>query len=119
MQRRIGSTGHCGNAFEALPGFGPRPIWGLDGPRARRSWRRRVPRAIFPPEPRHEGNGVRGRGGVAVAMIGLAACTGPADLVLVNGRIWTGTGDTASAIAVRAGRVVAVGTADDVERWAG
>ena len=62
---------------------------------------------------------MNGRVGVAVAMIGLAACNGPADLVLVNGRIWTGTGDTASAIAVRAGRVVAVGTTDDVERWAG
>jgi hypothetical protein len=52
-------------------------------------------------------------------MIGLAACGGSADMILVDGRVWTGTGDTASAIAVRDGRVVAVGDADDVARWAG
>jgi predicted amidohydrolase YtcJ len=52
-------------------------------------------------------------------MIGLGACGGSADLVLVDGEIWTGTGLTATAVAVRDGRIVAVGGAADVERWAG
>jgi hypothetical protein len=52
-------------------------------------------------------------------MIGLAACGESADVVLMDGRIWTGTGDSASAIAVRDGRVVAVGSPDDVAPWAG
>src|SRR3972149_7685888 len=52
-------------------------------------------------------------------MMGLAACGGPADLVLVDGRLWTGTGVEASAIAVRDGRVVAVGGAEDVEPLVG
>jgi len=46
-------------------------------------------------------------------------CAGSADLLLVDGRIWTGTGAVVSAVAVRDGRVVAAGANEEVERWAG
>jgi len=62
---------------------------------------------------------VRGRGALGVAIMGLAACAEPADLVLEDGRIWTGAGVEASAIAVRDGRVVAVGGAEDMEPLVG
>ena len=61
---------------------------------------------------------VSGRAVVGGAIMGLAACGGSADLLLMDGRIWTGTGVEASAMAVRGGRVVAVGTTADLERWA-
>jgi hypothetical protein len=59
---------------------------------------------------------------VAMAMIGALAsggCTSGADLVLVGGHVWTGSGDEASAVAVRDARVVGVGTDADIERLAG
>jgi predicted amidohydrolase YtcJ len=62
---------------------------------------------------------MRGRVVAGVAIMGLTGCGGSADLLLVDGRIWTGTGVEASALAVRDGRIVAVGDAEDVERWAG
>ena len=59
-----------------------------------------------------------GRVVVGAAIMGLA-CGGSADLLLVEGRIWTGTGVEASALAMQDGRVAAVGTTAEVERWAG
>jgi predicted amidohydrolase YtcJ len=46
---------------------------------------------------------------------------GPADLILKVGRIWTGDGNQpwAEALAARGGVLVAVGTADTVERYRG
>jgi predicted amidohydrolase YtcJ len=57
-------------------------------------------------------------GGLAVM-----ACTPPArlgaDLVLTNARIWTGdrSNGEAAALAVIGDRIVAVGSADEIERW--
>ena len=39
-----------------------------------------------------------------------------ADLVLLNGRIWTGTGQTVSALATSGGRVLATGTDDSIRQ---
>jgi predicted amidohydrolase YtcJ len=46
---------------------------------------------------------------------------GPADLVLVPGRIWTGdpTNPWAEALAARGGAIVAVGSRDEAMRWKG
>jgi predicted amidohydrolase YtcJ len=42
-----------------------------------------------------------------------------ADLILTNGKIWTGTGAQAEAVACAGGRIVAVGAAADVAKWRG
>jgi len=49
----------------------------------------------------------------------LAGCGGSADVILTGGRVWTGTGTDASAVAVRDGRIVAVGDDPTIERLAG
>jgi predicted amidohydrolase YtcJ len=54
-----------------------------------------------------------------VAMVAGVACAEPADVVLVGGAVWTGTGTRATAVAVRDGRVAAVGEDAAVERLAG
>jgi hypothetical protein len=50
-----------------------------------------------------------------------APAAGPPELVLVGGRIWTGEllAPAASALAVRGGRIVAVGGDDEIRRLAG
>ena len=64
----------------------------------------------------------------ALAMLAFAACgsgidgpTQPADLVLLNGKIITvdAADRIAQAVAVRDGRIVAVGTDQEVERFVG
>ncbi|HUG39387.1 MAG TPA: amidohydrolase [Longimicrobiales bacterium] len=47
--------------------------------------------------------------------------TPPADLVLTGGRVWTGDEDRpwAEAVAVRGDRILAVGTAAEIDRYAG
>ncbi|MDH4351417.1 MAG: amidohydrolase [Gemmatimonadota bacterium] len=52
-------------------------------------------------------------------MMSSAACSRAADVVLANGVIWTGTGAVASAIAVKAGRIVALGAGPAVDQWVG
>jgi predicted amidohydrolase YtcJ len=51
----------------------------------------------------------------------LASCAKQADLVITNAAVWTG--DTrqprAEAVAVRGGKIAAVGTAQEIERWIG
>jgi predicted amidohydrolase YtcJ len=51
----------------------------------------------------------------------LASCAKQADLVITNAAVWTG--DTrqprAEAVAVRGGKIAAVGTAREIERWIG
>jgi predicted amidohydrolase YtcJ len=51
----------------------------------------------------------------------LASCAKQADLVITNAVVWTG--DTrqprAEAVAVRGGKIAAVGTAREIERWIG
>lgn len=42
-----------------------------------------------------------------------------ADLVLLNGRVWTGVGSEVEAVAARGGRLVAVGRNEAVRRWIG
>lgn len=55
-----------------------------------------------------------------VVLIGAGlACAEPAEVVLAGGVVWTGTGSAASALAVRGGRVVAVGDETALERWVG
>jgi len=54
-----------------------------------------------------------------MATTGLVACGGSADLVFSGGHVWTGTGAAATAIAVRGGRIVAVGDDATIERLAG
>jgi predicted amidohydrolase YtcJ len=56
---------------------------------------------------------------VALVGLGAAGCGSSADLILVGGRVWTGTGLQATAIAVRHGRITAVGSDAEVERLAG
>ena len=60
---------------------------------------------------------------LALALVALAACMNapPADRILVNGRIWTGWEEhpEARAIALRGGRIVAVGADADVRPLAG
>ena len=74
-----------------------------------------------------------GRGGAAgaekaarpvaadVVVEGGTVVDGPADLILKLGRIWTGDRDApwARALVARSGVIVAVGTADEVERFRG
>lgn len=56
-----------------------------------------------------------------VATLRLAAAQPAADLVLINGKIWTGdrARPQAEAVACRLGRIVAVGTTPEIRRWAG
>jgi predicted amidohydrolase YtcJ len=49
----------------------------------------------------------------------MIGCAAPADVILVGGRVWTGTGTTATAVAVRDGKVITVGEDEAVERLAG
>jgi len=60
----------------------------------------------------------RSVGMAAIAAVGLA-CAEPADIVMVGGVVWTGTGATATAVAIRGDRIVAVGDDAAVERLAG
>lgn len=62
---------------------------------------------------------MRRRVALGVMMMGVAACNGAADVVLVNGEIWTGGGGTASALAVKDGRIIAVGATPEVEQRIG
>jgi predicted amidohydrolase YtcJ len=55
---------------------------------------------------------------MTMAVAGLA-CAGSADVILVGGVVWTGGAESGTALAVRDGRVVAVGTDQAVERLAG
>jgi predicted amidohydrolase YtcJ len=54
-----------------------------------------------------------------IAMMSAVGCNGAADAVLTDGVIWTGTGAAPSAIAVKDGRVVALGGTRELERWVG
>jgi predicted amidohydrolase YtcJ len=54
-----------------------------------------------------------------MTLIGAVGCAGPADVVLTGGRVWTGTGTEATAMAVRDGRIVAVGDDATIERLVG
>ena len=56
-----------------------------------------------------------------MAMMATAGQPAPADLVLVSAKIWTGdpARPEAQALAVQNGRVVAVGSNADVEKWKG
>lgn len=58
---------------------------------------------------------------LVLALVPAMAAEAPADLVLLNGRIWTGatTQPWAEAVAVHAGRFLAVGTSSDIGRLAG
>ena len=61
---------------------------------------------------------------LALLAAGCAGCSvapQPADLVLTGGTVWTGVEGraTAQAVAVRGGRIVDVGTNDDVQRFIG
>ena len=60
---------------------------------------------------------------IMLLLAGLKAAAAPpaADLVLINGRIWTGDGKRpqAEAVACRLGRIVAVGGTAEVRVWAG
>jgi predicted amidohydrolase YtcJ len=62
---------------------------------------------------------MRGLGFVMAIGIGAAACAQPADVILVGGKVWTGTGGSATAVAVRDGRIVAAGDDSTIERLAG
>jgi hypothetical protein len=55
---------------------------------------------------------------VILATAGLA-CAEPADTILVGGAVWTGGSAAGTALAVRDGKVVAVGSDAAVERFAG
>jgi len=62
---------------------------------------------------------------IAVASVGFLSCSpsssDPAELILTGGRVWTGVEDApwAEAVAVRDGRVQAVGSASEVDRVRG
>ncbi len=58
---------------------------------------------------------------LVVACAGCSVAPQPADLVLTGGTVWTGVegAGTAQGIAVRGGRIVAVGTNDEVQRYVG
>ena len=60
-------------------------------------------------------------GVILMALMATAGQSGPADLVLVSAKIWTGdpARPEAQALAVQNGRVVAVGSNADVEKWKG
>jgi predicted amidohydrolase YtcJ len=55
----------------------------------------------------------------ALVGVGALGCGGPADLILVGGRVWTGTGQEAAAVAVRDGRIAAVGSDAEILAFAG
>ncbi|MEE9231361.1 MAG: amidohydrolase [Acidobacteriota bacterium] len=61
--------------------------------------------------------------GLALALVALAACMNapPADRILINGHIWTGWEEhpEVQAIALRGGRIVAVGDDADIRALAG
>lgn len=59
--------------------------------------------------------------GLALAAAGVCARPAPADLLLQNGRIYTvdPAKPVVEAVAVRDGRIVATGRADDLKHWAG
>ncbi len=54
-----------------------------------------------------------------VTMVALTGCAQPADVVFTGGTVWTGTGATATAVAVRRGRIQAVGTDAEIARFLG
>jgi predicted amidohydrolase YtcJ len=58
-----------------------------------------------------------------LALVGVimaaGACANPADVVFVGGTVWTGSGETATALAVRGDRIVAVGGDSAVLRLVG
>lgn len=54
---------------------------------------------------------------LACLLLPLPAFADKADLVLLNGRVWTGTDATVTALAVRGGRILAVGSDADVKRY--
>lgn len=58
---------------------------------------------------------------LTAACVGCSVAPQPADLVLTGGTVWTGVAGAAPAqgIAVRGGRIVAVGTGDEVQRYIG
>jgi predicted amidohydrolase YtcJ len=56
---------------------------------------------------------------VGVIMATAGGCANPADVVFVGGTVWTGTGETATALAVRGDRIVAVGADSMVLRLIG
>ena len=56
---------------------------------------------------------------LGVLIMTAGGCAKPADTVLVGGKVWTGTGTTASAVAVRDGRIVGVGDDASISRMAG
>ena len=56
---------------------------------------------------------------IIMTLLGTVGCAAPADVVLTGGRVWTGTGSEATAVAVRDGRIVAVGDDAAIERLAG
>ena len=57
----------------------------------------------------------------ALVMSMLAGAAPPADLVLVSAKVWTGdpARPEAQALAVQGGRIVAVGTNAEIEKWKG
>ncbi len=59
-------------------------------------------------------------GAIVLAMSGGCAvmdAPGEADLVIVNARVWTGTGRDADAVAVRGDRIAAVGSDAELRGW--
>ncbi len=58
---------------------------------------------------------------LALACAGCTVAPQPADLVLSGGTVWTGVegAPTAEGVAVRGGRIVAVGTGDEVQKFVG
>lgn len=50
---------------------------------------------------------------------GTASQAEPVDLVLLDGVVWTGTGDDAEAVAVRGGEIAAVGSNDEIAELIG
>ena len=56
---------------------------------------------------------------LALAGVGVLGCARPADMILLGGRVWTGTGREASAVAVLGGKIVAVGSDAEIEGLAG
>jgi predicted amidohydrolase YtcJ len=61
------------------------------------------------------------RGSVLMSLLlsGVAGCGQTAELVLTGGVVWTGTGDTATAIAIANGKIQAVGSDTEIARLAG
>jgi hypothetical protein len=59
------------------------------------------------------------RESIIMTLLGAVGCAGPADVVLTGGSVWTGTGAEATAVAIRDGRIIAVGDDAAIERLAG